>query len=83
MENQIYRIKMSDNKSLEIYICDTNEVEPYKKIKDIGIVLLGKDTQFDGSLNSEELSSLIKYLEDCKEYIDEYNSLSSKQTVQK
>jgi hypothetical protein len=83
MDNQIYRITMSDKKSLEIYICDTNEVEPYKKTKEIGVVLLGKDLQIDGQLNSDELSSLIKYLEDCKEYIDEYNSLSSKQTGQK
>lgn len=83
MNNQIYRIRMSDNKSLEIYICDTNEVEPYKKTKEIGVVLLGKDLQIDGQLNSEELSSLIKYLEDCKEYIDEYNEAPNKQTAQK
>lgn len=76
MDNQIYRIKMSDNKSLEIYICNTNEVEPYKKTKEIGIIILEKDSQIDGQLNTNELSSLIKYLESCKEYIDEYNSLS-------
>ncbi len=80
MNNQIYRIKMTDNKSLEIYICDTNEVTPYKKTKEIGIVLLGKDLQIDGQLNSDEISSLIKYLEDCKEFIDEYNSISNTNT---
>lgn len=76
MDNQIYRIKMSGNKILEIYICDTNEVKPYIKTKDIGIILMDKDTQIDGQLNSDELSSLIKYLKDCKTYIDKYNTLS-------
>jgi len=74
MENQIYRIAMSSEKKIELFICDTNELEPYKKIKEIGIVVLGVGTQFDGSLSSDGIESLIKYLEDCKEYIDEYNN---------
>jgi len=73
MNNQIYRIKMSDNKSLEFAICDTNELEPFKKNKEIGVCLFGDNTQINGGLNLQELSSLIKYLKDCYEYIEEYN----------
>ena len=78
MENQIYRIRMSDNKKLEFYICETNTVNPIREIKEIGIVLIDKEAQIDGGLGVQELSSLIKFLEDCKEYIEGYNSLNKK-----
>ncbi len=74
MINQIYRIEMSENKNLEIFICNTNELEPYRRIKEIGVVLIGNNMQIDGSLDLPQLQSLIKYLEDCKEYIQEYNN---------
>jgi hypothetical protein len=74
MDNQIYRIRMPDNKTLEFYICDTNEIEPYKKTKEMGIVFLGDNKQVDGGLNYDELSSLINFLENCKEYIGDYNN---------
>lgn len=34
------------------------------------------DEQLDGSLDESELSSLIKYLENCKWYIEEFNKNS-------
>lgn len=83
MDNQIYRIRMSTDKSLEIYICDTNELEPYRKVKEIGVVFIGKDLQIHGQLDLENLSSLINYLQNCKEYIDEYNETSNNKAVQK
>lgn len=76
MENQIYRIDLTDNKTAEFYICRTNETQPYKEIREIGLVILGNHIQLDGCLNESELESLIKYLEDCKDYITKYNKAS-------
>lgn len=78
MNNQIYRIRMSDDKTLEFYICDTNEVEPYKETKEMSIVLIGKNMQIDATINQEELASLIKYLKDCGDYIDKHNAGTKK-----
>ena len=74
MINQIYRIEMSENKNLEFFICNTNVLEPYRRIKEMGVVLIGNNTQIDGSLDLPQLQSLIRYLEDCKEYIQEFNT---------
>ena len=73
MQNQLYSISMGDRKTLEIYICDTNELNPYRKTKEIGVVLLGKEMQFDGQLDFGEITSLITYLKKSKAYIKKYN----------
>lgn len=77
MENQIYRLKLSKKKTLEFFIADTNEIEPFKRTKELGIVVIGSNTQLDDELDVKELDSLISFLRDCKSYISEYNEEQS------
>lgn len=76
MENQIYRLKMVENAEIEFYVCGTNEVDPYRSIRELGVVFLSGEMQWDGEMNINELDSLIKYLTECKAYIIEYNKTS-------
>ena len=79
MENQIYRIELTDESKIEFYVCSTNEINPHRKIKEIGVCVLGKVIQLDGELEISELDSLISYLKDCRKYIKEYNENSKQQ----
>ena len=79
MENQIYRIEMSSKYKLEFYVCETNELNPYRVIKEMGVILYDKNDQIDGELNTQQLDSLINYLTDCKHYIEQFNSESKPQ----
>jgi len=76
MENQVYRVNMEKSVDLEFYVCHTNEIEPYKSIREIGIQLIINDKQLDASLEPQELDSFIKYLIDCKNYITKFNKES-------
>lgn len=73
MENHIYRISLSDSHDLEFYICGTNEIEPYRETREIGIYVLKGEMQLDAGLNESEIESLIKYLEDARRYINNFN----------
>ena len=76
MENQIYRINLENAVDLEIFVVGTNELNPYKSIREMAVQIIVGDKQLDGSLDLNELDSLIKYLNDCKEYIVKYNEAS-------
>ena len=76
MENQIYRAQLTNGGKLELYVCTMNEINPYRNIKELGVSVLGKVIQLDGNLGLNELDSLISYLQDCREYIKEYNENS-------
>jgi len=76
MENQIYRVELTDESKLEFYVCSTNELNPHRTIKELSVCVLGKVIQLDGGLDLMELNSLISYLQDCREYIQEYNDNS-------
>jgi hypothetical protein len=73
MENQIYRINLSNEAKIEFYVCKTNNVEPNYPMREMGIVVYKEDDQVDGNLQIDELESLISYLEDCKRYIEKFN----------
>ena len=77
MENQIYRLwdcrDTSKASTLEFFIATTNEIHPYRKVKEMGIVLLNKDLQIDFSLDEKETKSLIEYLKKSLAYIKKYN----------
>jgi len=47
MENQIYRINMEIGVDLEIYVCHTNEVNPYRPIREIGVQLIVGEKQLE------------------------------------
>lgn len=76
MENQVYRIEMSDKYRLEFYVCDTNELKPHRDIKEIGVVVFKDGEQIDGDIDEMGLDSLIKFLTDCKEHISKFNANS-------
>lgn len=73
MENIIYRIHASPDAKIEFYVCGTNELEPFRDTKELGIVALEGVTQIDGGLDVNGIDSLIQYLTDVREYIAEYN----------
>ena len=76
MENLIYRITMESKADLEIFVCSTNELNPYRKIREIGVQLIIEEKQLDASLDINELNSLIKYLSQCRDYIFDFNNKS-------
>ena len=76
MENQIYRINMDNNVDLEFFVIGSNEVNPYKSIREMAVQMIIGEKQLDASLDLNELASLIKYLTDCKDYIIKYNEAS-------
>ena len=76
MENQIYRLELTDGFNLECYVCSTNEINPLRETKELGVVVFKNDTQIDGIIVGSELDSLIKYLTDCKKFINEFNEKS-------
>jgi hypothetical protein len=78
MENQIYRIKLSGDALCEFYVCKTNEVNPVRNILEMGVVILDRSTnlQLDGDIELDELDSFINYLQDCRNYIKEFNKNS-------
>lgn len=83
MENTIYRIHDTDLVSaenrhrLEFYCCHTNELNPYKKIRELGVVVSDeKGLQIDFSFEQGELKSLIAYLSLLSDHIEEFNSNS-------
>ena len=76
MENQIYRLKDGNASDLEFWIVHTNDLEPYKEIRELGISVTNKGFQLDFDVDENELKSLIKYLEESLEYIEYFNKKS-------
>ena len=76
MENQIYRVNMKSKVDLEFYVCGTNEINPYRETREIGIQLIIEEKQLDAGLDVNELNSFIDYLTKCRDYIVDYNSKS-------
>jgi len=72
MENQLYRLS-DDDASLEFWIVSTNELEPYKPTKELGITLEKGNKRYDFDVDANELKSLMKYLKESLEYIEEFN----------
>jgi len=79
MENQIYRVELSQEKKLEFWISNTNTLNPSIPQKEIGIMVFDKgDFQLDGSLDMQEIDSLINYLQDAKRHCERFNSEQKK-----
>lgn len=73
MENQIYRIEMTDGHKLEFFVAETNELEPYREIKELGVCVLKDNFQLDGELDDSQIDSLMKFLTEAKEHIKNFN----------
>lgn len=95
MENQIYRIELEkgfnpkaepQKAKLEFYVCtelliDRTNDATKEESKSLGIVVLDGDKQIDGCLDVNQLEFLIKYLEDCKDYIQSFNYQKKKEAT--
>lgn len=94
LENETFSIPMGWNKGgnlqMEIYICDTNELNPHRNIKELGIVVIDKEKQSSGEFvqidngndfGVEEIEKLIKFLNKAKKHIKKFNE-NSKPTIE-
>lgn len=85
MKNHIYRVELAKSDGtypdIEFSVTETNEVNPFKDALCLGICMTDEDHRFDGSLDEEELESLIDYLHECKRYISNFNR-KNKTTVE-
>lgn len=77
MENQIYRLQLTDGVEVEFSVAETNEVEePYKEIRLLEISFFKDGDEFNEILQEYELDSLIDYLKNCRDYIEDFNANS-------
>lgn len=68
-----YRIELTNGHTLELYISDSNEVNPHRDIKEVGICVTTPDGgQIDGCLDRDDLDLLIRYLKLCKEHASDF-----------
>lgn len=96
IQDQSFRVPMTSNRDsdmvLEFYICETNELNPYREIKELGVVLFEKDEskrnsdsfrQLDNSndFGVEEIDILIKYLQKAKKHIKKFNESSKPKEI--
>lgn len=77
MKNKILRLSGSNDSEMEFFCVDTNEVNPYRYIKECGIVVLKKDVQLDFDLNEEELTEMIGFLTEMRDHISKFNTESN------
>jgi hypothetical protein len=91
IEEECFKVPMCWNKGddmiLEFYVCTTNELNPYRDIKELGIVVYESNDekrksdefrQLDNynDLGVEEIEKLIKYLHKVKKHIKSFNENS-------
>ena len=76
MENQVYRLEDGSSVNLEFWICDSNDIEPIKDIKEIAITLEDGESRYDFDLDIDSTKSLIKYLKESLKYVEKYNKNS-------
>jgi hypothetical protein len=91
IEDQIFQFPMTFNKGndmlLEFFVCKTNEVDPYREVRELGIVIYEKDEekrisneyrQMDNmnEFGVDEIEKLIKYLQKVKKHIKTFNDNS-------
>jgi len=88
MKNTIFQLHDTDSAlaedphKIEFYCGQTNEIEPYRPIMELGIVITGKEAlQIDFSADEETLTELIDYLENLKTYIYKFNRDSKPKAV--
>lgn len=91
IEKQVFSVPMvwnkGDDMTLEFYVCQTNELNPYREIRELGIVVYESEEkkrnsdefrQLDNSndFGIEEIERLIKYLQKVKKHIKVFNENS-------
>lgn len=76
MVNQIYRIDFEKNKTLELGLVATNELEPPHDTMELGVWVFDGENELTESLDLRQLESLIDYLHNCKRHISDFNRKS-------
>jgi hypothetical protein len=89
VQDEVFSIPMFWNKGgniqLDFYTCSTNELNPYREIKELGIVIFDKEKKDTNSfmqidnkidLGINEIENLIKFLNKVKRHIKEFNNNS-------
>jgi len=77
MERQKYEVRGTDNKTIEFFCCQTNDLNPTRDIRELGIVVFDKDgLQIDFDFDEKEFDSLIDYLDRLRDYCREFNKNS-------
>jgi hypothetical protein len=91
IEDQIFQFPMTFNKGndmlLEFFVCKTNDIDPYREVRELGIVIYEKDEekrisneyrQMDNmnEFGVDEIEKLIKYLQKVKKHIKTFNDNS-------
>ena len=91
IEEKVFQFPMAFNKAddmiLEFFVCGTNELNPHREIKELGVIIYEKDEekrksdeyrQLDNSneMGIEEIEKLIKYLQKVKKHIKTFNENS-------
>lgn len=76
MKNKILRLSGSHKSEMEFFCIDTNDVNPYRPIKEGGIVVLQDDIQLDFDLDEEELTEMIGFLTEMRDHIAKFNNES-------
>jgi len=75
IDKEVFKTQFGDD-MIEFYVCDTNDLHPYREIKEIGIVAFLNGEQIDGGLEYDELVEFIKYLNKAKRNIKKFNDNS-------
>ena len=88
-EDDCFSIPMTMNKNrkmkMELYICQTNEIKPYRSIRELGVVVFDESNepsdypiQIDNGndFGIEEIERLIKFLNKAKRNIKKFNENS-------
>ena len=91
IDEQVFKVPMGWNKGedmiLEFFVCKTNEINPNRDIRELGIVIYEgndekrKSSEFrqfdnDNEFGVEEIEKLIKYLHKVKKHIKTFNENS-------
>jgi hypothetical protein len=91
IEDQVFKIQMSGNSkrslTLEFYVCNSNELNPYRETKELGVILydtdeaLRKSNEYiqynnDDEIGINEVDELVKYLQKAKKHIKQFNDKS-------
>ncbi|ROI02929.1 hypothetical protein EGI16_12220 [Chryseobacterium sp. G0240] len=79
MENSIIRKRGSEASEIEFYTVST--LNPYREVKELGIVVLQGKTQFDFGFTEMEIDELIEFLQRVKAYVSDFN-VNSKPVIE-
>lgn len=76
MKNKVLRIFGCNNYTMEFFCAVTNDLNPYRELREGGIVVFRKDEQINFDLDEEELTELIEFLTEMRNSVSKFNKES-------